>query len=102
MPNIVINRVHGGFGLSDVAQRRYTELTGREFDTYDVARDDPNLLRVVLELGEASYGRFAHLEIVFVPDDVDWFIDEYDGREWVAEKHRTWPAQNTGFQTRQY
>lgn len=25
-----------------------------------------------------------------VPDDVQWQIEEYDGREWVAETHRTW------------
>ena len=22
--------------------------------------------------------------------DVEWYIEEYDGQEWVAEKHRTW------------
>jgi hypothetical protein len=30
------------------------------------------------------------LLIVEVPADVDWYIEEYDGLEWVAEKHRTW------------
>ena len=30
------------------------------------------------------------LKIIEIPDDVDWIIEEYDGNEWVAEKHRTW------------
>jgi hypothetical protein len=25
-----------------------------------------------------------------VPDGVEWTVEEYDGREWVAEVHRTW------------
>jgi len=30
------------------------------------------------------------LKIVEIPADVDWVLMEYDGCEWVAEKHRTW------------
>lgn len=30
------------------------------------------------------------LKIVDVPDDVEWIMMDYDGAEWVAEKHRTW------------
>jgi len=30
------------------------------------------------------------LKIVDIPDGVEWEIEEYDGMEWVAEKHRTW------------
>ena len=25
-----------------------------------------------------------------IPDDVEWYVEEYDGIEWVAEVHRTW------------
>ena len=56
----------------------------------DVARDDPILVRTVLELGSAANGSFAELKVVTVPDDVSWTIEEYDGTEWVAETHRTW------------
>jgi len=31
---------------------------------------------------------FANLQIVNIPDDVEFEIEEYDGMEWVAEKHR--------------
>jgi len=56
----------------------------------NIPRDDPLLVEVVEELGENANGNFARLEIVEIPDDVDWEIDEYDGQEHVAEKHRTW------------
>jgi len=60
------------------------------FYSVDIARDDANLVSVVLELGEAANGSHARLKIVEIPDDVEWQIEEYDGLEWVAEKHRTW------------
>jgi hypothetical protein len=67
--------------------QKYKDQT---FSDRDVARDDPHLIQVVEELGELADGRFAQLKIVEIPDDVEWQIDEYDGLEWVAEKHRTW------------
>jgi hypothetical protein len=39
---------------------------------------------------EKASGRFACLKVIEIPEDVDWYIEEYDGNEWVAEKHRTW------------
>ncbi len=30
------------------------------------------------------------MQIVEIPDDVDWEVMEYDGMEHIAEKHRTW------------
>jgi len=56
----------------------------------DIARDDPALVQVVEELGAAAADQFAELRIAEVPDDVKWYIDEYDGQEWVAEVHRRW------------
>jgi hypothetical protein len=38
----------------------------------------------------ASFGSFSELKIVNIPDDVEFQIEEYDGNEWVAEKHRVW------------
>jgi hypothetical protein len=56
----------------------------------DIARNDAALIQVVEELGNAASGSCADLKIVEVPDEVDWYVEEYDGNEWVAEKHRTW------------
>lgn len=53
-------------------------------------RDDPLLVQVVEELGDAANGPHAELAIVDIPADVEFTIEEYDGREHVAEAHRTW------------
>ena len=60
------------------------------FHDRDLDRDDPYLVSVVEELGNEANGKYSELKIVEIPADVDWYIEEYDGSEWVAEKHRTW------------
>ena len=137
---IVINRKHGGFGLSTEAIERYIELKGitlyshtSEYHTsyytvpyeeyrrvhkndmikiewqgkeegrarykdsnelswsyYDIPRNDPALIQVVEEFANKANGWAAELKIVEVPNDVEWTVEEYDGMEWVAEKHRIW------------
>ena len=56
----------------------------------DIKRNDPALVEVVEELGEKANGKYSDLKIVEIPDNVEWHIAEYDGREHVAENHRTW------------
>jgi len=96
MTKIVINRCHGGFGLSEKAQNLYIERKGisEEDAQYwfasEVDRDDPLLVQIVEELGIEANGEFARLKVVEIPDDVEWYVDEYDGTEWVAEVHRVW------------
>ena len=112
MTKVVINRCYGGFGLSDIAFERYLDLKGikyrigtaKGFDgrrTYEtpegdylsyltIDRDDPILVKVVEELKDRANGLYSELKVVEVPDDVEWDIEDYDGIEWVAEKHRTW------------
>ncbi len=58
----------------------------------EIQRDDPALVQVVEELGADANARFADLAVVEIPDGVAWQIEEYDGFEHVAEKHRTWGA----------
>jgi hypothetical protein len=53
-------------------------------------RADPNLVRMVEELGDAANGQHAQLSVVEIPDGVEWEIDEYDGIESVHEVHRSW------------
>ncbi|MGN7930325.1 hypothetical protein ACTJI5_09695 [Sphingopyxis sp. 22461] len=139
MRKIVVNRCHGGFGLSHagvLAYARhkgitlYPEHDGKPYGfwTYwlvptdkrppdqdnwhemtleerqasnaawdaasltpsDIARDDPALVAAVEELGVEANGDFAKLDVTPIPADVSWHIEEYDGREWIAESHRTW------------
>lgn len=70
--------------------RYYTAINGLYFSERQIARNDPNLVQVVEELGEESWGGYAELAIVDIPDGVQWEIVEYDGIEHIAEVHRTW------------
>lgn len=108
---VVVNRCYGGFGLSDEAYEKYLNYKGIKYiksskktfgesqykvengeylSYYNIERNDPYLVKVVEELGEKANGAYARLEVVEIPDDIEWEIEEYDGNEWVAEKHRTW------------
>jgi len=53
-------------------------------------RTDPDVIAVIEELGAKASDKYARIEIVEIPDGVDWEIDEYDGVETVHEKHRSW------------
>lgn len=66
-------------------------LNAHYLDTKKINRDDPDLVAVIEELSDEVSGRFANLQVVEIPDDVLWQIEEYDGMEWIAEQHRTWP-----------
>lgn len=111
---VVINCDFGGFGLSNEAMREYGRLKGLNLvedgpdeygfihfykdaigeDSYfterEIDRSDPALVSVVETMGEASFGKYANLKIVEIPDDVKWYVQEYDGMEHIAEEHRTW------------
>ena len=113
--DIVVNACHGGFGLSYEAQIEYLERSGTPYELQDresrdsttrygrqimvngypwnelsISRDDPALVAVVKEFGEDANTRFSNLKVVRIPAGVEWIIEEYDGYEWVAEKHRIW------------
>ena len=85
MKKIVINRCYGGFSLSYDA----LQALGIESE-YDIERDDPKLVAVVESMGDKATGRDSNLKIVEIPDDVQYFIDEYDGIECIRENHRVW------------
>ena len=90
---VVINRCHGGFDLSDQAEQLYKErkgITDKNWYYRDIPRNDPVLVQIVEELGDAADTRYSELAAIDIPDDVEWTICEYDGLEWVAEAHRTW------------
>ena len=57
----------------------------------NIERDDPILIRVVEELGsDKASNSHAKLEIVEIPDGIEYTIDDYDGRESIHEAHRSW------------
>jgi len=72
---------------ADIEQNDESYL--REYDFYE-NRADADLIAVIEELGEKSWGWASELAILDIPDDVKWHIHDYDGMEHVAEHHRTW------------
>ena len=58
--------------------------------TFYKDRTDKDLLEVIQELGSTVNDRTSNLEIVEIPDDIEWEISEYDGMESIEEKHRRW------------
>ena len=88
---IVINNCFGGFGISEKALDRYNELANTKLESYyGMDRTDPFLVQVVEELGAEANDFAANLKIVDIPDDIEWYIHEYDGLEAVYEHHRAW------------
>ena len=69
------------------------EINKYDFNAFclDIPRDDKDLISLIEKHGsEFVSGTHAQLEIVEIPNDVEWLVEEYDGLEHVAEKHRTW------------
>ena len=53
-------------------------------------RCNSDLIKIIEELKEESFGQYAKLDIVEVPDGTEFEIEEYDGKEHVAEVHNKW------------
>ena len=77
----------GGTGMSYFVRR-----SGEQISSYDLDKDraDPILVQTVEELGPAANADYARLKVVEIPNDIEYTIEEYDGNEWIAEKHSTW------------
>lgn len=97
---IVINTCYGGFSISKECAK-YMASKGHikvQLDLkestfcggYSYDRTDPILIEAVETLGKKADGSFARLSIIEIPDDVDYYIDDYDGMESIHEQHRTW------------
>ena len=92
---IVINNSMGGYGLSEKAFE-YLGITDEE-EKYNYSfrrekeyRTDPRIIDCIEKLGKKANGEYADLKIVEIPDDVDFYIDDYYGKEYIHEKHRSW------------
>ena len=60
------------------------------WNLHNIKRNDLILVKLVEELGDDANGEYAKLKVVEIPDDIEYIIEEYDGCEHIAEKHRTW------------
>lgn len=57
----------------------------------DGSRACPALVAVIETMGADANGPCAKLEVIEIPDGVDFVVEEYDGSESIHEKHRSWP-----------
>jgi len=97
---IVVNSCYGGFSVSEAVYEKlnipydgYGYISNEDLGItggLHAYRVDARLIAAVEELGRDASGRLADLEVVEIPDGVDWYIDEYDGIETIREKHRSW------------
>lgn len=89
---VVLNNCWGGFSLSDEAKDMFVSLGGdpKQVDRFSVDRTDPKLVEVVEKLGLRANGECADLKIVDIPEDIEYYIDDYDGVETIHEAHRSW------------
>lgn len=78
------------YSTSPVAENGEGWGDGAYFSERDIERTDPILVQVVEELGKDSFGRYAELRVVDIPDGVEWELDDYDGIETIHEKHQSW------------
>ena len=62
---------------------------GIDGDDYNKHRCHTDLIEAI-ETTKKPSGSMAEIEIVEIPDDVDWELDEYDGIETIREKSRSW------------
>ena len=53
-------------------------------------RDDPDLVRVVTELGADVNANGSLLTVVDIPADIEWYVVAENGLEYVVENHRRW------------
>lgn len=98
---VVIHPHYGAFCLSEKALNRLRELGVEDEESLNtfskIERDDPRLVQVVEELGAQAHPdaatRDKSLKIVEIPADVEFSVEEYDGKEWIAEKHRIWDTE---------
>lgn len=99
---IVKNSCFGGFSVSAEVYKElgiqwdeYGYISNEDLGIKDAGyyayRSDPRLIKAIEKVGlEASSGSHAELEIVDIPDDIKYEIDDYDGVETIREAHRTW------------
>lgn len=90
---IAVNRIYGGFALSQIALHQLSELKGQKYDNdniYIIKRDDMDLITVIENLGQNANGDGSdwdksEIKIIEVSDNSKWEIINDDGRESVRE-----------------
>lgn len=89
--SIVINIDYGGFSLSEEACQILGVGSDETCSGRFIPRDDPRVIKMISAIGaKRAAGVHATLAVVRIPFDAKWQIENYDGKEHIAEIHRTW------------
>ncbi len=89
---IVINKCYGGFSMSKlVFDELEIEYNDYGFLPDNIDRTSKKLIKAIEKIGlKESSGEYAKLSIIEIPDNIDWFISNFDGMESVHENHEVW------------
>lgn len=92
---VVINADYGGFDLSErakvyIASKAPEYVDGFNFKTHRIPRHHPALVEAVEKLGSNANSPLSNLEVIEVPDGIEYGIGEYDGVEYVYEVGHIW------------
>lgn len=89
---VVVNRAFGGFEIPEKLVEplgwHCTYFKGNDDRDYD-EHTDPDLIEA-LEKMIQNGENICPLEIVEIPDGIEWYIEDYYGSETIHEKHRIW------------
>lgn len=89
MTEIVLNRCAQGTFLSEAGLLEYTKRKGLDAPPAleSIARTDPDLIAMMRENPGVYGGHCSHIDIIEVPDDLNWKIVRKGTEEWVAADH---------------
>lgn len=83
---VVININHYGFGLSEKALQKLSELKEKEINEstqFEILRDDPHLIFVVESMGIDANDSYSKLAIVKIPNGIEYEIKNIRDNERV-------------------
>jgi hypothetical protein len=113
---VILNRSPGVFSLSKVAIEKLLARKGNVVDlrnkgmhtttesyrlkrrpveishSLTIDRADSDLVFIVEELGSLASGPEAELEVVIIPENLDWSIGDVCGIEFIFAGEKVWPT----------
>lgn len=89
---VVVYNTYGNFKIYDIIYKRMEEMG------YDISksnnldiRTNKFFIKAVEEhLNDDKIKNKLPYLVLKIPSNVDWILQQYDGWEWISEKHKIW------------